>query len=75
MKYCFGMIALSVVAFAQTPVAPALSPPAEPDPIKTLVDRLDLEKYKAPLKARRSLATGDRVRTATALPSTGLRLS
>jgi hypothetical protein len=50
MKYCFGMIALSAVAFAQTPVAPALSPPAEPDPIKTLVDRLDLEKYKASIK-------------------------
>jgi Peptidase family M28 len=37
---------LSIVV--QAPTAPA--PPAAPDPIKTMVERLDLEKYKATVK-------------------------
>jgi hypothetical protein len=34
---------------AQTPV-PAATPEPVPDPVKTLVERLDLEQYKANIK-------------------------
>src|SRR5438128_9447554 len=46
----YGLIPISV-AFAsaqQTPQAPPVDAP--PDPIKTMVERLDLEKYKATIK-------------------------
>ena len=36
-----------LTAMVQAPTAP---PPAAPDPIKTMVERLDLEKYKATVK-------------------------
>jgi hypothetical protein len=35
-------------AVIQAPAAP--TPPPAPDPVKTLVERLDLEKYKATIK-------------------------
>ena len=53
----FGLIALFISpVFAQPPAAPATAAPAsaaapEPkDPIKDMVARLDLEKYKATIK-------------------------
>ena len=47
MKLCLGFFAATAALFAQTPPA---APAAEPDPIKTVVSRLDLEKYKATIK-------------------------
>ena len=49
MKHCFGILLLCASGFSQTPPAPAASP-AEPDPIKSLTDKLDLEKYKATIR-------------------------
>src|SRR6266446_3938745 len=40
----------SVAAPAAAQTAPQTSPPPPVDPVKTLVDRLDLEKYKATVK-------------------------
>ncbi len=40
----------SVLAFGQPPAPPAAAPPALPDPVATMVGRLDLEKYKATIK-------------------------
>jgi Peptidase family M28 len=50
---CAGSFAVAVTA--QEPAAPAAAQPAAqapapPDPIKTMVDRLDLEKYRAIIK-------------------------
>jgi hypothetical protein len=50
---CAGSFSVAVVA--QDPAAPAAAQrvaqaPAPPDPIKTMVDRLDLEKYRATVK-------------------------
>ena len=55
-----GMVSFAAFAFAQgTPPAgqaPAASQtPAAPDPVRMLVERLDLEKYKATIKEK----TGD----------------
>src|SRR5512147_2401351 len=53
-----GMVAFGISARAQgTPQAAAAAPPA-PDPVRTLVERLDLEKYKATIKGL--TAFGDR---------------
>jgi hypothetical protein len=49
MKYCFGILLLCASGFSQAPPAPA-APPAEPDPIKTLTDKLDLQQYKATIR-------------------------
>ena len=50
-----GLAGMAAPAFAQNPAAPAAAqpatqPPAPPDPIKAMVDRLDLERYKATIK-------------------------
>ncbi len=51
---CVIVVGLDTSAGAQTPAAPAPATQAPaaaaPDPIKTLVDRLDLERYKATIK-------------------------
>jgi hypothetical protein len=52
---CGLAAALTMSAFAQTPAAPAQTPAAQQDasaddPIRTLVGRLELEKYKATIK-------------------------
>ncbi|MDP9324301.1 MAG: M28 family metallopeptidase [Acidobacteriota bacterium] len=50
---CAGSFAVAVIAQEPaTPAAvqPAAQPPSPPDPIKTMVDRLDLEKYRATIK-------------------------
>ena len=41
-------LCVGLAAQEPAPAAPAAAPP--PDPVKTLVDRLDLEKYKATIK-------------------------
>src|SRR5438477_11215191 len=47
----FVLALLGVLSQAQVPAPPpAAQPPAPDDPIKTLVERLDLEKYKATIK-------------------------
>src|SRR5437879_6491508 len=47
----FVLALLGVLSQAQVPAPPpAPQPPAPDDPIKTLVERLDLEKYKATVK-------------------------
>ena len=46
----FVLALLGVLSRAQAPV-PSPAAPAPDDPIKTLVERLDLEKYKATVKA------------------------
>ena len=45
----FVLALVGLLAQAQTP-APPPAPPAPDDPIKTLVERLDLQKYKATVK-------------------------
>ncbi|HVE33815.1 MAG TPA: M20/M25/M40 family metallo-hydrolase [Gemmatimonadaceae bacterium] len=50
---CTALLLLSVVARparAQGSAAPAPAPDTANDPVRTLVDRLDLEKYKATIK-------------------------
>jgi hypothetical protein len=42
------MLPVLLAAVIQAPAAPA--PPPAPDPVKTLVERLDVEKYKATIK-------------------------
>src|SRR5438477_9581697 len=47
----FVLALLGVLSQAQVPAPPpAAQPPAPDDPIKTLVERLDLEKYKVTVK-------------------------
>src|SRR5438477_5860410 len=47
----FVLALLGVLSQAQVPAPPpAAQPPAPDDPIKTLVERLDLQKYKATIK-------------------------
>lgn len=45
MKFCFAVAALCSAVYAQPP-----APTAVPDPVKTLSERLDLEKYKATIE-------------------------
>src|SRR5712675_1644655 len=50
---CAGSFAVAVIAQEPTTpaaVQPAAQPPSPPEPIKTMVDRLDLEKYRATIK-------------------------
>ena len=43
-------VAMTSTSSTQAPVAPAPAAPAAPDPVRTLVSRLDLERYKATIK-------------------------
>jgi hypothetical protein len=49
--------------------------PATPDPVQILVDRLDLEKYKATLKGLTQFGDRAKARSAIATPSRGSKRS
>jgi len=50
MRLFFSLILTASLSMAQPPAQPAATEAAPPDPIATMVGRLDLEKYKATIK-------------------------